>query len=424
MNSKKLNTKQNLPHKIFGISDNLITSLFFFRMCWEADKDIDNIEIDNDDYSDQQNRSNACVTENQFPCPPMRIGSMTNNRFINNIHVVGDDTIQNHWKSASYELIENGTFNSEKYEAFKANALEERAQLGAGKSMKMNKLYCFWCFFLREQFNQDMYDDFLSCAREDVLLGSHYGIECYFRFCSYGLETNWIPEVYDDFEMEAMADYRRGFNYGLEKFKAFHINQKHDFEIPIKPETQRELDKYPTCRSFRENPQNGQKVQTIFRKPRRTVSDAYRPPNFIPFAKRQQVPSPHVEQKEEPKENGNKKNKKRKQKQNNKFVYYPENDKSARDLELEKEKQEAEKQKEKQERETIKSLPSNVYKPPMFDEIKLPANHAPLPNNKQQQRRPQKNQYENRNNAPKGWTFGKAQPQSLPKGSPFQANRW
>ena len=48
-----------------------------------------------------------------------------------------------------------------------------------------------------------------------------YGLECLFRFYSYGLERKFRPDLYRDFQQETLKDCEAGQLYGLEKFWAF-----------------------------------------------------------------------------------------------------------------------------------------------------------------------------------------------------------
>lgn len=164
----------------------------------------------------------------------------------------GGDRAPHFGDHVSHELLEPGKFNQEKYSKFRQNAIGERASLGIGKSAEMNSLYHFWCYYLRTNFNREMYDEFLKLARSDVEAGSHYGIECFFRMASYGLETNWDESVYHDFEQEAIADNTRGSTYGLEKVKAFLDNQKLGIEIPTSEEIKTLLAPYTTMDDFRQ----------------------------------------------------------------------------------------------------------------------------------------------------------------------------
>ena len=53
---------------------------------------------------------------------------------------------------------------------------------------------------MRDNYNERMHKDFVRLAWEDADHDYNYGLECLFRFYSYGLEKKFKPEMYSEFE--------------------------------------------------------------------------------------------------------------------------------------------------------------------------------------------------------------------------------
>lgn len=92
---------------------------------------------------------------------------------------------------------------------------------------------------------------FYVANRYENIFCYRYGLECLFRFFSYGLEKHFRDEIYNDFQEETIRDMECGQLYGLEKFWAFLKYYKNSGNLPVQDQLKERVSKYKSIEDFR-----------------------------------------------------------------------------------------------------------------------------------------------------------------------------